>query len=163
MTIRSVAVGLSSVVALSLIAVPVFAQASDREAAEPLMVCRVIDDRSDRLECFDRAMDTLYGVDEVLAKRRDEQRQARFGLPVDDQGMQMTELTAVITEVDEDLRSDRISIALDNGQVWRLLSSGGLRTRFKPGMQVVISESGTGGYRVRLPEKTGFKGVARVR
>lgn len=162
---QNTAVAISTVLAFAATAVPAFAQAGDRDSAvaKPLLACRQIDDGGDRLACFDRAMDTLYGVDEALAERRAEQKQARFGLPVDDKGMQLTELEAVVTEVDENLRFGRVLIALDNGQVWQLLSSGGLRARLKPGMQVVISESGTGGYRVRVPEKTGFKGVIRVR
>lgn len=163
MMMRISVAALSSILTFAATSAPVFAQANDREIAEPLLTCRQIDDRAERLDCFDRAMDTLYGVDEVLAKRRIEQKQARFGLPVDDKGMQLTELAAVVTEVDESLRTDRVLIALNNGQVWQLLSSGGLRARFKPGIPVVISESPTGGYRLRIPEKVGFRGVARVR
>jgi hypothetical protein len=30
-------------------------------------------------------------------------------------------------------------------------------------LEVTISESATGGYRVRIADKTGFKGVTRIR
>ena len=144
--------------------VPASAGAQDlpqRNAA--LEECRAIGSDSKRLRCYDAALDALYGVDETLQAKREEYRRDRFGLPVDDSGMQLTELAAVVTEVDEDLRSGIIAVALDNGQVWQLNSTGGLRARFRPGMEVVISESGTGGYRIRIPDKSGFKGVNRIR
>ena len=47
--------------------------------------------------------------------------------------------------------------------VQQVLSTGGLRAQFKPGQSVTISESATGGYRIRIADKKGFKGVSRVR
>lgn len=137
------------------------AQGVPNDAA--LLECRTLSKNSARLQCYDRALDAIYGVDEALQAKREQDRRDRFGLPVDDDGLQMTELTATITAVDANLRTNLTYIALDNGQTWELLSSGGLRTRMKPGMQVVISESGTGGYRLRVPEKTGYRGVNRVK
>ncbi len=143
---------------------PVAAIAQDMPAPESsIEECRAIGSDSKRLRCYDAALDALYGVDEELQAKREEYRRDRFGLPVDDSGMQLTELEAIVTEVDEDLRSGITAIALDNGQVWQLNSTGGLRARFRPGMNVVISESGTGGYRIRIPDKSGFKGVNRIR
>ena len=52
---------------------------------------------------------------------------------------------------------------MNNAELWRLTSTGGLRASFKPGLTVTISESGTGGFRIRIPGKTGFKGVTRIR
>ena len=141
---------------------PAFAQTG--EAADPTLErCRAIGKDSERLKCYDAALDTMYGVDEALEAKRAEYRRDRFGLPVDESGMQLTELEAIIAEVDENIRTGTTVIALDNGQVWQLTSTGGLRARFRPGLAVVISESGTGGYRIRIPDKTGFKGVNRIR
>lgn len=143
-------------------AMPAMAQSTDT-ARPKLEECRAIGSDSRRLECYDAALDDLYGVNEALQAKREEYRRERFGLPTDDNGLQLTELEAVVAEVDEDLRTGVTAIALDNGQVWQLTSTGGLRARFKPGQAVIISESGTGGYRLRIPEKSGFKGVLRLR
>lgn len=128
-----------------------------------LRVCRDEMDDSKRLRCFDRALDVVLGVDEKLVAKREEFRKGRFGLPVDDSGMRLTELQATVSHADEDLRRGGVVLALDNGQVWQLLSDGGLRTSYRPGMTVVISEGRMGGYRLRVPDKTGFRGVVRIR
>ena len=125
--------------------------------------CRAIGSDKERLQCYDRELDAFYGIDEELTEKRAEYRRQRFGLPTDDSGLQITELEAQVVEIDSDMRSGITIVALDNGQQWQLTSSGGLRARFKPGMAVVISESGTGGYRIRIPGKTGYKGVVRTR
>lgn len=139
-------------------------QAQPREV-EPsdLRACRNEMSEAKRLRCYDLALDTALGVDEKLMARREEFRRGRFGLPVDDTGMRLTELQATVSRVDEDLRRGGVILALDNGQVWQLLSDGGLRTSYRPGMTVVITESRMGGYRLRVPEKTGFRGIARIR
>lgn len=133
------------------------------KADTALEQCRAIGSDSKRLQCYDAALDALYGVDEELEAARAQYRRDRFGLPVDESGTQLTELEAVISEVDENIRNGAVTIALDNGQVWQMTSTGGLRTRMKPGMTVKIAESGTGGYRLSVPDKTGFKGVVRVK
>lgn len=125
--------------------------------------CRAIGNDKDRLDCYDAALDAQYGVDEQLREKRAQYRRDRFGLPVDDSGMQMTELKASVAAVDSDVRTGATTIALDNGQQWRLTANGSLRALFKPGMAVIISESGTGGYRIRIADKEGFKGVVRVK
>jgi|TARA_R110000751_G_scaffold2018_11_gene9296 hypothetical protein len=135
-----------------------------QEAPSPaLLDCRAIGSDDDRLECYDEALDAQYGVDEELVEKRAKYRRERFGLPVDSSGMRMTELEATVAEVDANLRTRQTTVALDNGQVWQVLSTGGLRAQFKPGQSVTISESATGGYRIRIADKKGFKGVARVR
>ena len=153
--------GFSTLLA-GLVAFPAGAQ-DVAGAASALEECRAIGSDSKRLQCYDAALDAMYGVNEELQAKRAQYRRDRFGLPVDDNGTQLTELEAIVSEVDEDLRTGAVTVALDNGQVWQLNSTGGLRARFRPGMTVVINESGTGGYRIRIPDKTGFKGVNRVR
>ena len=152
----------SGLIFAACLSIPAIAAAQDAPS-QALLDCRAIGSDKDRLKCYDKALDDQYGVDEELEEKRAEYRRERFGLPVDDSGMQLTELEATVAAVDADLRFGQTTIALDNGQQWRLTSSGGLRATFKPGMAVVISESGTGGYRIRIPDKTGFKGVVRVR
>lgn len=145
---------------------PVSSSASAQDAPpthRSLHACREIDSSAERLECYDLALDALYGVDESLVTKRDAYKRKRFGLPLDGQGTEMVELDATIARVDEDLRTRTTVIELENGQLWRLTSTGGLRASFKPGLTVTISESGTGGFRIRIPGKTGFKGVTRIR
>ncbi len=146
----------------TLAALPASAQEVPN-ASPALEECRAIGSDSDRLRCYDTALDAIYGVDEELEAKREQFRRDRFGLPVGDNGVQLTALEATVAAVDENIRTGIIVVTLDNGQVWQLTSTGGLRARFRPGMAVVISESGTGGYRIRIPEKTGFRGVNRIR
>lgn len=148
---------------LSFFVVTAASAQGNAEQDAQINACRAIPSDSERLECYDRALDAAYGVSKELEEKRAEYRRARFGLPLDSNGMEITELTATIANVDENLRTNKTLFTLENGQVWELLSSGGLRTRLKPGMEVSISESGTGGYRLRVPDKSGFKGVNRLR
>lgn len=152
--------GLAGLTVATLVPATLHAQAVP---ALDLTECRAIGSDEKRLECYDRELDSFYGVDEALEEKRAAYRRERFGLPTDDSGMQLTELEATVAAVDADMRTGVTILALDNGQQWQLTSSGGLRTTFKPGMTVIISESGTGGYRVRVPDKTGFKGIVRSR
>lgn len=147
---------------VAALAFPSLATAQEAPSQE-LLDCRAIGSDKDRLKCYDKALDDQYGVDEELQEKRAQYRRERFGLPVDDSGFQITELEATIADVESDMRTGITTIALDNGQHWRLTSNGGLRATMKAGMAVVISESGTGGYRIRIPDKTGFKGVVRVK
>lgn len=139
------------------------ALAAQEAPSSAILECRAIGSDEDRLRCYDKALDDQYGVDEALQEKRVEYRRQRFGLPVDSSGFQITELESTISGVESDMRTGVTTIALENGQHWRLTSTGGLRVTMRPGMPVVISESGTGGYRLRVPEKTGYKGVVRVR
>lgn len=152
----------SGLVFAACLSLPALAMAQEAPSQD-LLECRAIGSDKDRLRCYDRALDEQYGVDEELQEKRAQYRREKFGLPVDDSGFQLTELEATIADVESDMRTGQTTIALDNGQHWRLTSNGGLRATMKPGMAVVISESGTGGYRIRVPEKTGFRGVVRVR
>lgn len=152
----------SGLIFFACLTIPAMA-AAQGDPSSAILECRPIGSDKERLKCYDSALDEHYGVDEQLQQQRAQYRREKFGLPVDDSGLQLTELEASVAAVDADLRSGQTIIALDNGQHWRLTSSGGLRTRFKPGMSVVISESGTGGYRIRITDKNGFRGVVRVR
>jgi hypothetical protein len=152
----------SGLIVAACISLPATLSAQDAPS-RAILECRAIGSDKDRLQCYDDALEDHYGVDEELQEKRAQYRRERFGLPVDGSGLQLTELKASVSGVEADLRTNQTTIALDNGQHWRLTSSGGLRTQFKPGMNVVISESGTGGYRIRIVDRNGFKGVVRVR
>lgn len=130
---------------------------------EDLKVCQAEMSDAKRLRCYDARLDDALGVDEALSARREQFRRDRFGLPVDDSGLQMTKLEATVRAVDQDLRRNTTVLELDNGQVWQLQSDGGLRATFQPGMAVIISEKAMGGYRIRIPEKAGFRGASRIR
>ena len=128
-----------------------------------LETCRAEMSDAKRLRCYDQALDTALGVDEKIVAKREEFKRQRFGLPVDDNGMRMLELEATIRSVDVNMRKDITVIELDNGQMWQLTASGGLRNGFEPGAKVIVTDSGVSGYRIRIPDKTGFRGIIRVR
>lgn len=155
---------LGAVLAGGLVASVAVAQSPTPATLTPaLEACRAEMNDGKRLRCYDQALDTALGVDEKIVARREEFKRERFGLPVDDNGMRMLELESTVRAVDVNMRRDLTTIELDNGQVWRLTSSGGLRASFDPGTKVVVTDSGVSGYRIRIPGKTGFKGIIRVR
>lgn len=141
---------------------PAFAQIGGTDVEAPLVACRQIDDDDRRLQCFDAAMDARYGVNEELHERREKRRNAAFGLPSDQFGNPLPELKAIVSLVDENMRSGAVTLQLDNGQVWRTTAVGGLR-RFRQGSQAIITEGSMGGYRLRIEGSNGFRGVVRVR
>ncbi|TMM48744.1 hypothetical protein [Qipengyuania marisflavi] len=139
------------------------AHAQTQPADSPLLPCRAIEKKSDRLECYDRAMDAVYGVDQALMQQREESRRNNFGDADAAQEDRATEITATITNMDYDQRYDILQIELDNGQVWRATSLGALRNGFERGQVVLIKKSGLGGYKLTMEGRNGFRGVQRVR
>lgn len=154
--------GLAVAGVFALLAPPGMAQPTGPQADDSMVACRQIDDDDKRLECFDAAMDARYGVNEELRERREKRRNAAFGLPSDQFGDPLPELRAIVSLVDEDMRSGAVTLQLDNGQVWRTTAVGGLR-RFRQGAQAIITEGSMGGYRLRVEGSNGFRGVVRVR
>ena len=125
--------------------------------------CRLIGDESERLGCYDRALDAMYGVDEELEQARVEAKADRFGLRNDDGGLENSELVGTISEVQSNIKYGTTVIALDNGQVWQVLDQGILRARFQTGDTVTIGKSALGGFRLRMEGRQGYRSVKRLR
>ena len=140
--------------------------------------CREIPKAMDRLRCFDRTTEILEpattaiaataedGEDDVAAAviseddNEGENRSdlvAGFGaedLVVQDADKQLKELRAIATEITKDRRG-KFVITLDNGQIWRQLSSDTKTLRVRKnkggdGHDVILKKRSLGAYTLRL-------------
>ena len=152
----------AAILALSLFA-PALAQAQAAPDDQRLLTCRDIRESEERLECYDEAMNAIYGVDEVAEAERAKLQRDNFGDPTADEDDVADEIVAVMTHVDYDPRYDILRFQLDNGSVWEATSQGRLRNGFKPGAQATITKGILGGYRVRIEGKRNWRGVKRLR
>ena len=130
---------------------------------DPMLECRGIGNKAERLDCYDKGMDAIYGVDEELVAQREERAKRKFGLPEGDNGLEMTEMTAKIANVYNDMKFNQMLIELDNGQLWRTTSTGSLRSAIRPGREATIGPGLVGGYRIRVKGGNGFRGVIRIK
>ncbi len=143
------------------------ASVSASDLPEELKACRVIDDVEQRVTCYDAIVDgdvesqVAEMVDELVEERieesieerveeRAEQRaeeivQARaagekpsdFGLPPEPIDKTTKEVTSPVVAVSYSLR-DKVTVILENDQVWRQTDSA--RLRVKAGDTVVVSK-----------------------
>ncbi|WP_324828256.1 hypothetical protein [Qipengyuania zhejiangensis] len=126
-----------------------------------LEACRAIEKDNRRLECYDAAMDALYGVDEELVTQREQVREDRFGLQSSENSLEPDSIEATISEVAADVRTGSVIVALDNGQIWDTTSNGSIKWRLKVGQRVTIAPGPFSGYRLRIEGVTGYQGVRR--
>ena len=70
-------------------------------------------------------------------------------------------MSAVIKSISA-LNNGRVSISLDNGQIWRSNDDPG-RLRLKPLTKVTITESRIGGFVLKAEGQKGFVRVKRVK
>ena len=141
--------------------------------------CRDVSKAKDRLRCFDRTTKVLEmsmasttmageennkagasaydGAENVKQEEKRSELVAGFGaedLVVQDADKQLKELRATATEIAKDRRG-KLVITLDNGQVWRQLSSDikTLRVRKdkdRDGHDVILKKRSLGAYTLRL-------------
>ncbi|MDT8279937.1 MAG: hypothetical protein RQ806_05240 [Erythrobacter sp.] len=157
----------AAAIPVALLGGPVLAQtASSQDAAESdapaqlsaLLACRDIGDKSDRLECFDRAAQQVANVrdsGDLLVADRDTveaEREARFGatsnvdLWLGDN--QLAEKTYRLTAVQ--LNPTRLyTFTMDDGAVWQQLESASMRPP-KAGDEVTIKAGIMGSFRARI-------------
>ncbi|MEC7533789.1 MAG: hypothetical protein VYB96_03615, partial [Pseudomonadota bacterium] len=89
-------IGLAAIV----LAVPVGVGAQETGNDARLLQCREIERKSQRLECFDEAMDAIFGVDEIAEAEREELQRDNFGNLAADQQDVADDFTGTITHVD---------------------------------------------------------------
>ena len=152
-------IGLAAIV----LAVPVGVGAQETGNDERLLQCREIERKSQRLECFDEAMDAIFGVDEVAEAERQELQRDNFGNLAADQQDVADDFTGTITHVDFNQTYNILRFQLDNGSVWEAKSSGSLRYGFfQPGEQVTIKRGALGTFKLSIAGKRGWRGVKRI-
>jgi len=131
---------------------------------DPMLACRRIDGATERLQCYDRAMDARFGVDRQIAERREQKKRDAFGVTgAADDERDVEELSSKIAAVDHYRQLGYAVITLANGQRWRTTTSGSLLPALRPGQAATIRKSGMFGYRLRTEERSGFQGVIRLR
>lgn len=155
----------SAALASGLLLIGMSQTASAQQAIDTgrLQACRALEGKSDRLKCYDGAMDAFFGVDERLVEQRQERLRDSFGKESTDDEDAVKELKAVVAAVDFDPAMGAARIQLDNGQEWRTTSNGTLAGRLRPGQNVTIYQGGLFGYRLRVDDRVGMQGVVRVK
>lgn len=151
--------GLAAIV----LATPVGLSAQEAGNDALLLECRAMEKNSQRLDCFDDAMNTIFGVDEVAEAEREELRRDNFGNPVADEQDRADRYDGTITHVDFNQTYNILRFQLDNGSVWEAKSSGSLRYGFfQPGEKVTIEKGALGTLRLSIAGKRGWRGVKRI-
>jgi len=136
-------------------------------AAEPFLEsCASINDDTDRLSCYDKLYKATKPEDSMVQKTIPAQsKQAavpeNFGLKEKLNSSTPQGVSAVIKSISA-LNNGRVSISLDNGQIWRSNDDPG-RLRLKPLTKVTITESRIGGFVLKAEGQKGFVRVKRVK
>jgi hypothetical protein len=143
------------------------ATAASAQTLDEFAACAGIEADAARLACYD-------GLGAQLSLSADERRaltiakaQEEFGLPAERRKDRAERLkidhtvNAAITALGGGSGGQMI-VTLDNGQVWRITSSGRLQQFLKPGMAVTISEGPISGYRLRTDAINGMETVRRI-
>lgn len=152
-----------TVLAAILVATPdgLSAQATGNDRL--LLQCRDIEKRSERLQCFDDAMNTIFGVDEMAEAEREQMQRDNFGNLAADEQDTADEFSGTITHVNFNQAYQILRFQLDNGSVWEAKSSGSLRYGFfQPGEQVMIEKGILGTFKLSIKGKRGWRGVKRI-
>ena len=142
-----------------------------------LETCRVIDVPAERLACYDRLAGREEAAPEALAleaaaprstlaaPKSEEELKAEFEAKRElvksgDAPAIYSDITEIVVE-----RTDHLTIILDNGQVWRQLSSDRpIRVNSKkPPKTVTITEAAMGSYRLKLDDSRQSIRVRRVK
>jgi hypothetical protein len=152
-------------VAIALMAFPVFADETPNRLPPELRSCVAIQRNAERLACFDRAIEVLAAGKDgaALAAATPE---SSFGLttsvretPASSEG-ESGDLQSVQATVKGFSRADgSLVIRLDNGQSWRQLSGGD--TLLKVGDSVTIDRAALGSFQMKVPSGRSAK-VRRI-
>jgi len=164
---------------LAVLAGPVHAQAT-RDALSEIAKCATVVDSSERLRCFDAA---VQRVKEALAEQQaNEEKRAKeeFGLPrpvppvtkAEEFGKtpppradEITKVTATVLELARTARG-RTVFVLDNGQTWRQLDADSTEVYEPPPgktMRVAIETGFLGSYNLTIEGRNGSIKVRRLR
>jgi hypothetical protein len=152
-------------VAIALMAVPVFADETSDRLPPEMRSCVAIQRNAERLACFDRAVEVLAAGKDgaALAAATPE---SSFGLTTSARETpartesQGGDLQSVRSTVAGFSRADgSLVIRLENGQSWRQLSGGD--TLLKVGDSVTIDRAALGSFQMKMPSGRSAK-VRRI-
>jgi hypothetical protein len=127
-------------------------------ANEALTQCRAIEELEERVACYDEIVDSLYAKPTVVPDAH-----SLFGTN-DAEAKRIVEETLEIEQIDQiestvaDVRissTSKLTVALDNGQVWRQLDSKPLR--LESGDGVIIRKASLGSF--LLEKKSGSRSI----
>jgi hypothetical protein len=122
-----------------------------------LMTCYAIQRNSERLACYDRAVEYLRQPEEKLPAPSAETsfglqgraKDSRTAGSPSDPPAETTSITARVTNI-ESSRSGLMTISLDNGQVWRQISSSS-PAFLNVGDEITINRAAFGSFLMRIP------------
>lgn len=148
--------------------------AGAQDIADGVLRCSAVEGDAARLRCFeDLVPQARKSADERKAEAA-AQAKADFGLTAVQRSERSEREHPEREEREEELRVEATiaelqmnpygtTFALDNGQVWRTTSFGGLNTVPRVGQTVIIESGSLGGYRLTLEGKKREVGVTRVK
>ncbi|MCB2066148.1 MAG: hypothetical protein KDE15_05850 [Erythrobacter sp.] len=147
-----------------LLLVPLTA-ATAQQREDPYARCAAMTQDAARLACFDET----YATQRVVVAQREEEREARreevFGFRDRDRLIERTEddvtMSSAVSEVLQGSRREQV-ILLENGQLWRQVNGGTMRSRVRQGWVATISRHWSGAYEMRFEQGSGYLRVARV-
>ena len=147
-----------------LLLVPLTA-ATAQQREDPYARCAAMTQDAARLACFDET----YATQRVVVSQREEEREARreevFGFRDRDRLIERTEddvtMSSAVSEVLQGSRREQV-ILLENGQLWRQVNGGTMRSRVRQGWVATISRHWSGAYEMRFEQGSGYLRVARV-
>jgi len=123
-------------------------------ADDALAQCRQITDIAERVACYDKIVDSRYPVEppELIKAKSVPDAQSLFGTNDADAKRivetslaieQITQIEAVVTDVRKSA-TRKLTVTLDNGQIWRQLDSQTLL--LKKGEAVIVRKASLGSY-----------------
>jgi hypothetical protein len=139
-------------------------------AMQPVLDCRTIADSTQRLACFDKAVDALAKAEETgdlvtidRAQRRAVRRQA-FGLTLPslamfDKGEKPEEANRITANLASASRngSGKWVIVLDDGAVWRQIDDEELEPPPRRGQSAVIRRAALGSFMMRIEGQSSIR------
>jgi hypothetical protein len=124
--------------------------------------CAAIEDRDQRLSCFDELSRTGSAPPaEQAAQKQTDDAQDRFGLPWQSPPGERQPRTAAVVATKRDPYG-KLTLTLDNGQVWKQLDSKSFRIPDEE-PRVVIWKGRLGGFSLKLEGSTKAIRVKRIR
>lgn len=148
--------------------------AGAQDIADGVLRCSEVERDAARLRCFEGLVPQARKSASERKAEAAAQTKAEFGLTAVQRSERSEREHPEREEREEDLRVEATiaeldmspygtTFALDNGQVWRTTSFGGLNTVPRVGQKVTIESGSLGGYRLTLDGKKREVGVTRVK
>ncbi len=160
------------------------AQEEQRSALDPLYDCQAIEASDERLACYDQVTESLKDAEaakEISTIRRADVEQVQresfgFQLPSlpklfqrnssgesDATNEEIRSVSANVINVERNSQSKRLTVTLDNGQIWRQTDGKRIQYSQRVGVETAtIKRAAMGSFKMKLDDGVAFR-VTRVK